>query len=194
MSLKEQTYSVLVVSSSASLNNALSALLPESRFTPVTAVTSISSAQRALLERDYDIIIVNSPLPDDPGIRFAIDTSSSKSSVILLLVYSELFEDTNFKVSRFGVFSISKPTSKPAIASALSWLISAREKLRRYEKKNTTIEEKMKEIRLVNRAKWILISELKMSEPDAHRYIEKQAMDQCVSKTQVAENIIKTYS
>jgi len=51
----------------------------------------------------------------------------------------------------------------------------------------------MNEIRLVNRAKWLLISELKMTEPDAHRYIEKQAMDRCVSKRRIAEEIIKTY-
>ena len=56
------------------------------------------------------------------------------------------------------------------------------------------IEEKMEEIRVVNRAKWILIRELKLDEPEAHRYIEKQAMDRCISKRIVAEEIIKTYS
>ncbi|MBQ3894334.1 MAG: ANTAR domain-containing protein, partial [Clostridia bacterium] len=39
----------------------------------------------------------------------------------------------------------------------------------------------------------LLISELKMSEPDAHRHIEKQAMDRCISRRLVAEEIIKTY-
>ncbi|MBO7398787.1 MAG: ANTAR domain-containing protein, partial [Clostridia bacterium] len=73
------------------------------------------------------------------------------------------------------------------------WLISARERIRRIEKKALSIEEKMNEIRLVNRAKWLLISELKMSEPDAHRYIEKQAMDRCIPRRLVAEEIIKTY-
>ena len=52
----------------------------------------------------------------------------------------------------------------------------------------------MEEIRIVNRAKWLLIDSLKMSEPDAHRYIEKQAMDRCVSKKEIAESIIKTYN
>lgn len=52
----------------------------------------------------------------------------------------------------------------------------------------------MAEIRLVNKAKWLLISELKMSEPDAHHYIEKQAMNRCISKRFIAEEIIKTYS
>ena len=70
---------------------------------------------------------------------------------------------------------------------------SARERLRKSEKKALSIEEKMEEIRLANRAKWLLIDELKMSEPDTHRYIEKQAMDRCVSKREVAEEIIKTY-
>ena len=65
---------------------------------------------------------------------------------------------------------------------ALSWLVSARERLRKFEKKTLSIEEKMAEIRIVNKAKWILISELKMDEPNAHRYIEKQAMDQCITK------------
>ena len=41
--------------------------------------------------------------------------------------------------------------------------------------------------------KWILISVLGMSEPDAHRYIEKQAMDRSMTRKAVAEEIIKTY-
>ncbi len=45
-----------------------------------------------------------------------------------------------------------------------------------------SIEDKMKEIRTVNRAKWLLIDQLKMTEADAHHYIEKQAMDSCMSK------------
>ena len=80
------------------------------------------------------------------------------------------------------------------MAVALSWLSSARERLRKSEKKTLSIEEKMEEIRIVNRAKWLLISELKMDEQGAHRYIEKQAMDRCISKRIVAEEIIKTYA
>ncbi|MBR2952905.1 MAG: ANTAR domain-containing protein, partial [Clostridia bacterium] len=84
--------------------------------------------------------------------------------------------------------------SKPTMAIALSWLSSAREKLRKTEKKTLSIEEKMEEIRIVNRAKWILIRELKLDEPEAHRYIEKQAMDRCISKRIVAVEIIKSYA
>ena len=194
MSLKERVYSVLIVSAAESFNDALSALLPSSKYSPTHFVSNISAAKRVLAERAFDFVIINSPLPDDVGTRFAIDTANSEESVVLLMVRTELQEEIYDKVAEHGVFVLSKPTSKPTMMTALSWLSSAREKLRKTEKKTLSIEEKMEEIRIVNRAKWILIRELKLDEPEAHRYIEKQAMDRCVSKRVVAEEIIKTYS
>ena len=194
MSLKERVYSVLIVSAAEGFNDALSTLLPTSKYSPTNFVSNISAAKRALAERAFDFVIINSPLPDDIGTRFAIDTGSSKETVVLLMVRAELQAEIYDKVAEHGVFVLPKPTSKPTMAIALSWLSSAREKLRKTEKKTLSIEEKMEEIRIVNRAKWLLISELKMDEQGAHRYIEKQAMDRCVSKKVVAEEIIKTYS
>ena len=52
----------------------------------------------------------------------------------------------------------------------------------------------MEEVRIVARAKCILVEYLRMSEQQAHRYIEKQAMDQCITKREVSENIIRTYT
>ena len=194
MSLKERVYSVLIVSAAENLNTALTALLPESKYAPVRIVSSISAAKRAFAERGYDYVIINSPLPDDIGTRFAIDTCNSKGTVVLLMVRAELHAEIYDKVAEHGVFTLPKPTSKPTIITALSWMSSARERLRKAEKKTLSIEEKMEEIRLVNRAKWLLINEIKMDEPGAHRYIEKQAMDRCIYKREVAEEIIKTYS
>lgn len=193
MSLEERVYSVLVASASESFLNALSPLLPERNFSPIHTAASISSAQRALAERNYDFAIINSPLPDDAGIRFAID-ACGKGTVVLILVKSEIHEAVHAKVLKHGVFTLPKPISKQTLTQAFRWMASARELLRRAEKKNLSIEEKMEEIRLVNRAKWLLITELKMDEPQAHRYLEKQAMDFCMTKRQVAEDIIHTYS
>ena len=193
MSLKEQTYSILLVSASDNLNQNLLNMLPAAEYEPVKTVSNVNAAKRALSERDFDFIIINSPLPDDDGMRFSVDASGRKNTVVLLMVRSELYDETLEGCVRFGVFLISKPLSRPTLSLALDWLKSARERIRQTEKKVLSVEDKMAEIRLVNRAKWLLISELKMSEPDAHRYIEKQAMDRCVSKRQTAEEVIKTY-
>ena len=194
MDFKERVYSVLVVSASQKFDTSLKELLPESAYSPVRYESSISSAKRALVEREYDFIIVNSPLPDDDGIRFSIDTCGDKKTVVMLLVRNELYHSIFDKVFSYGVYIISKPTSKQTVSGSLDWMATTRERLRSLEQKTLSLEDKMQEIRIVNRAKWLLISELKMTESDAHRYIEKQAMDRCVSKKEIAEAIIKTYS
>lgn len=194
MSLRERVYSILIVSATDSFTSAFADLLPETRYYPVYTVTSVSAAKRALAEKAFDFVIINAPLPDDAGTRFAIDICTSKQSAVLLLAKSDVHAGIHDRVAEYGVFTLPKPTSKPTMIHALNWMESARERLRQFEKKSLSIEEKMAEIRLVNKAKWILISELTMSEPEAHRYIEKQAMDRCISKRTIAEEIIKLYS
>lgn len=194
MNFRERVYSILIVSASDSFTSAFADLLPEARYYPVHTAANVSAAKRMLAEKTFDFVIINAPLPGDSGTRFAIDTCTGKQSAVLLIVKRELHASIHDKVSEYGVFTLPKPTSKPTMLHALSWMESARERLRLFEKKSLSIEEKMAEIRLVNKAKWILISELSMSEPEAHRYIEKQAMDRCVAKRTIAEEIMKTYT
>ncbi len=194
MSLQEHVYSILVVSAAENLNTELTSMLPETNYHPVRFVSNISAAKRALAERSYDMVLINSPLPDDPGIRFSINASNSKGTVVLLIVRAELHDEIYDKVAEHGVFTLPKPTSKAMILTALRWMACAKERIQKTVKKTYSIEEKMEEIRIVNKAKWLLISEIKMDEPEAHHYIEKQAMDRCIPKRTVAEEIIKTYS
>lgn len=193
MSLKERVYSVLVISAKENFNASLQSLLPESKYAPVQMISSVSLAKRVLLERSFDFVFINTPLPDDFGTRFAIEISGNKGTVILLLVRNEVYEEVCDKVTEYGILTLPKPASKQMVAHTLNFMAGIRERLRKLENKSLSMEEKMKEIRLVNRAKWVLIDELKMSEADAHRYIEKQAMDRCVSRREIAEEIISTY-
>ena len=190
---QQRTYSVLIVSASDSFNTALTGLLPPTDYWPVEIVKSAAAARRSILGREYDLVIVNTPLPDEFGSRFAIDVCSSYSSGVLLLVKNEQFEDVYGRVMEHGVFTLAKPTSSQMISQSLRTLCTMRERMRRMEEKQQTIEDKISEIRLVNHAKWLLIECLSMTEAEAQRYIEKKAMDARISKREMAENIIKTY-
>ena len=55
------------------------------------------------------------------------------------------------------------------------------------------LEEKVEEMRIVNCAKYLLIEQLQMTEAQAHRYIEKRAMDRCVTRITIAQSILSTY-
>ena len=194
MVFSAQTYSALVVSSAPKFNAALSPMLPAAEYYPVCYVNSIAAARRELLGRAYDFVIINAPLPDDFGTRLAIDASGQPGTVVLLLLAPEHYEETREKVTPHGVFTLQKPMPAQTLTQGLHWMASARERLRKQESRTATVEEKMEEIRLVNRAKWLLIEQLKMTEAEAHRHIEKQAMDRCTSKKEIALGIIKTYA
>ena len=193
MEFTERRYSVLLVSSSPKFNESMLALLPESRFYPVAAVSDVSSARRRLLESKYDIVIINAPLPDDFGTRLALNICDNSGTGVLLFVKAEHYPDINGRVSPFGVLVLPKPASSQTVSQSLQLLCGTRERLRRMEQKTASIEEKMGEIRIINRAKLLLMEQLKMTEKEAHRFIEKQAMDRCVTRITIAQSILSTY-
>lgn len=194
MSLKERVYSVLVVSSAKNMNIALLDILKELRCQPVIFVSSVNEGRRAWSERSYDLVIINSSINDESGVRMAIDIGSSRGCVVLLLVSAEIRDEIRDKVVEQGIFTLPKPISRSVLSLSIEWMATVRERLRSVEEKSLSFEEKMEEIRLVNRAKWILISEFKMDEPATHHFLEKQAMDRCITKRELAEEIIKNYS
>ena len=73
-------------------------------------------------------------------------------------------------------------------------MIASRKRVQNLESENHKLQKKIDEIRLVDRAKCILIQYLNMTEPQAHKYIEKQAMNMRQSRLQTAEMILKTYA
>ena len=145
-----------------------------------------------MVDSAFDLILVNAPLPDDMGIDFAMEACTESDAGVLLLIKSELYEETYYKVLPAGVIALPKPTSTQMVSQSLRVLCAIRERLRGVRQHQATVEEKIEELRLVNRAKWLLIECLHMTEPDAHRYITRQAMEERTSKREIAESIIRT--
>lgn len=191
MIFQERTYSVLIVTATDSFTEKIMPLLPVTDYWPVTVVRSIGEARRKISETAFDIVLINAPLPDDFGMRLAVDICTGSGAGVLLLVRNDQFDDIYARVVSYGVLTLSKPTSMQI--QNLRILCATRERMRQMEAKQATVEEKIEEIRLVNRAKWLLIECLGMTEPEAHHYIEKQSMDRRISKREVAETVIKTY-
>ncbi|MBR2832594.1 MAG: ANTAR domain-containing protein, partial [Oscillospiraceae bacterium] len=173
MVFQSDTYSVLLVSASEKFNTATLPLLPPTDYWPVTLAGSVGEARRRLVDSSFDLILVNTPLPDDIGVDFSAEACAESDAGVLLLIKSELYEETYYRVLPSGVITLSKPTTVQMISQNLRVLCAMRERLRSMRRRQATVEEKIEEIRLINRAKWLLIESLHMTEPDAHRYITR---------------------
>lgn len=185
--------SVLIVSSSVKAEEYLRDILDTAQFSPVVTASGAGEAKRMQLENHYDLVLINAPLADDFGTELAIEIAEDSASGVILFVKNELFEQVSYKAEDYGVLTVAKPGSRQGIYQAIKLLVATRRRIKTFENKAVTLEAKMKEIRLINRAKWLLIDRFKMSETEAHKYIEKTAMDNCVKRGEIAENIIRTY-
>ena len=192
MGLNKNTCRVLIVGANDKTFALLSQLLPPESFEAPLRCATAGEAKRLLLDTEADIVIVNAPLRDEFGTQLALNLAEENLAV-LLLVPGESYDAVCYKVEDEGVLTLGKPMSSQSILTAMRLAAAFRYKLRKLDKKNQALQEKMQDIRTVNRAKWLLIEQMRMTESEAHHYIEKQAMDMRLSRREVAENIIRSY-
>jgi len=186
-------YKALIVSNSEKGINFLYELLKSLSFSQIITVKNGAEARRTMLQNEFDIAVINSPLSDEFGAELAQSIAVDGNCGVVMLVKNHIADEITQKVEDFGVLVVSKPTTKDIIYQSLKMLITARRNLLKLKKENNILKTKIEDIRLIDRAKCALIQYLNMTEPAAHRYIEKQAMDMRISKVQVSEGILKIY-
>ncbi|NCB62806.1 MAG: ANTAR domain-containing protein [Clostridia bacterium] len=185
--------SALILSSTEKSTELLRQLLSAASCRQIHTLSACSEARRLLSERDFDLVVINAPLGDETGERLARDVAGRGMAQVILLVKSEFYEEVAAAAEDDGVLTVAKPLNKTVFWAALKLAGAAQKRLRVMGQENRALKQKLEDIRSSDRAKSLLISCLGMTEQEAHRYIEKQAMDQRLTKRAIAEGIIKTY-
>lgn len=188
---EDSRHSILIVSASEQFDLAVKRSL--AGFITIDTRKTVSLARRSVLEKSYDLVVINAPLPDETGVEFALDATEKSGCAVLLVTPQEVYEDVSDRVIDHGVFVTTKPLQPGRIDKAIRYLVAVQNRIRKYEKKTLSVEEKMEEIRIVSQAKILLVEKKHMTEDDAHRFIGKQAMDHGVSRRIIAEKIIDEF-
>lgn len=187
--MEAESHSVLLVSRDNKIISQISAFLVPPLF-ELTTTSDFNEARRLATERSFNIIIADSG--DGYDTDFAINVADSYST-ILLLVPNEHFDEISYRVEGYGILTITKPFEPFYLYNMMKIAIAVQYKVQVLSSQTTKLKVKMEEIKQVNRAKMLLMSNMNMSEQEAHRYIEKEAMDRGMKKTAISEEIIKTY-
>lgn len=183
----------MIVSTKEKNSEYLKTILSEAYFCDVISCKSAGEARRFFIDNHCDLCVIDSPLQDETGESLSVDISSSGSSIVILLIDSSSFDEVSSQVEDSGVMTISKPVSKSLFWNTIKIARAASTRLGIMREENLKLVRRIEDIRIVDRAKCILISNLSMSESQAHRYIEKQAMDARITRRKVAENILRIY-
>lgn len=184
---------ILLVSASKKSGEALEQLLRRYSWTNIDLVFDGSDARRSTLQVDYDMMIVNMPLKDEQGHGLALDIIQSTSLSVIAIVKAESYGLLSSKLEPAGVLVCPKPFQQSDFLSSVRLAAAFRNRLKKYESENRKLQKKYEEQRVVSRAKCLLVEFEKMSEPEAHRYIEKMAMDKRSTKLEISNRLIALY-
>jgi response regulator NasT len=155
--------------------------------------TTGGEARQLLAERSFDLVVINAPLADESGIDLACAIVSNSITQVLLVENNEYFETVSPRCEANGVLVVARPIDKTHFRSALTFAKATHDKMKHLHTDKVLLKQKIEDIKIIDRAKCLLISYMGMSELEAHRAIEKQAMDLRATKRVIAEDILKTY-
>lgn len=156
-------------------------------------VFSAQEAREALSEGVFTILLIFFPLPGD-GAQLALDAAGHSDCAILLVAREEAKEEEAVqRACEAGSLFLTRPLNRERLVFALESAACIHRRIAYLKKENALLQRKMRELRSVERAKYLLMQTLGMTEAQAHRFIEKQAMDARQTRAEVALRILKTY-
>lgn len=185
--------SVLIVSNTNTTLGIISDLLQSVPFSRIVTTQNAAEGRRFLLESDFDLIIIDTPLSDEFGSDFALEAAHKTMAGIILIVDQEKLYDINANVEDSGVFTLPKPASPLFFYQACKLLFASKSRLSKMQKQVQDLMTKLEETKIVSRAKCLLIEHLHITENQAHKKIEKEAMDTRQSRLVCAQNIIRQW-
>ena len=109
----------LIVSAGASSNEYIAARLTEMGYSRPVIIPSGAEARRRMTESDFELIVVNSPLPDEFGHEVCINAVEKTDAGVVFLVKAAQAEQLLGPLSEQGVLLLSKPFSTAFFVQAM---------------------------------------------------------------------------
>lgn len=155
--------------------------------------TNGAAARRRLLQEEFELVIIDTPLKDEFGSELGIKISQSNNSAIILVISSKNSEMIGSKVEDYGIFVIPKPFTKSIFNQGVKFVFTSLKRFSTLNRQKEDLLKKVQDIKKIDRAKCLLIQYNNITEEEAHKCIEKKAMDERISRREVADKIIKYY-
>lgn len=194
MNTSLHTVRALLVSSSEAQTQRISALLTRARIVPFDHAGSARQALEQFDAGGIDGVLIAEPIAGSSGRELALQLKKRHCMAVLLLLAAPEHADTDAALlEQSGVLVLPNDAPESLIVQTIRLLTAVRIQLEQMQHKTEKLEAKVADIRIINRAKLLLVQHLQMTETEAHKYIEKQAMDTSMRRRTIAENIIRTY-
>lgn len=181
---------ILLVRGTAAEPAALSAFTAAQPDVQLQTISGLDEAGAALERLRPTLIVVQSDTPDAQELRRCAELAEGAEAVFLLLVRQEAYGAAWRFLQKRGVCVMTWPMEQTILAQTLRNLLLLKKSM---QAQTDQLRSQLQDLKRIQKAKGLLMRQLGMTEQDAHRWIEKAAMDRCVKKREIAETIIRMY-
>ena len=133
----------LIVSAGASSNEYIAARLAEMGYARPVILPSGAEARRRMPDADFDLIVVNAPLPDEFGHELCMDAVASTDAGVVFLVKAAQAEQLLAPLNEQGVLLLSKPFSNTLFVQAMHMAAASNHRLQRLRQENARLQDKI---------------------------------------------------
>ncbi len=156
----------------------------------VETVTTASAVRKLDLEL-FSAVFFSLPLADESGIKLLDELASNIPTPICAIVRADIPEAALDRLVKDKAYILKRPVSRSNLILAAELLASFYGKSADMRARISELERKNDELKLMSRAKLVLIEMRGMTENDAHRYILHRAMNTQSNIVDVCREIIR---
>jgi two-component system, response regulator PdtaR len=181
---------VLIAEDEALIRLDLREMLQEEGFEVVGEAADGEQAVEMAAELEPDLVICDVKMPKMDGITAAAQIADKRiAPVVILTAFSQ--RDLIERARDAGAMAyLVKPFQKRDLLPAIEMATSRFAEIRALESEVTDLRDRLEARKLIERAKGVLMTEHRMSEPEAFRWIQRAAMDNRTSMRAVAELVL----
>ena len=159
----------------------------------IVTVSGAAQARRKASGDEFSLALINMPLQDESGLDLAVDLARNTTAAVVLLVKAETVPLVADMAVEAGVLIVPKPVNLLLFEQIVKVGISCRNRLLMYKEQTARLQTRYEELKVIDRAKCLLIEHMRITEEEAHRVIEKEAMDSRMSRVRVAKKVLDRF-
>jgi response regulator NasT len=181
---------VVVVEDESLIRMDVVATLQEAGYEVVGEGADGEEAIKLATELEPDLVVMDIKMPKLDGISAAEKIAELKIPVVLLTAFSQ--SDLVARAAEAGAMAyVTKPFKPTDLLPAIQIALSRHEELVSLEAEISDLNDRLETRKLMDRAKGLLQSKMKLSEPESFRWIQKASMDRRLTMAQVAKAVLE---
>ncbi len=138
-----------------------------------------------------DIVMMDIEMPGLDGLSAARQIAQDPGTPVIILTAHGHPNLVDQAVQDGVIQYMLKPVTSPSLHAAIQTAVARAREVKTLRENVTALELTLRERKLIERAKGILMTRRNMSEPEAFRFLQRQSQDRRMPMAKLAESIVQ---